>query len=372
MTPPIPNVLLVDDKEANLVALEALLEDMECTLVRADSGNEALRQLLKRDFALVLLDVQMPEMDGFEVARYAHEHPMTRDVPIIFVTATHDTPENALRGYGTGAVDCLFKPVNPHILRSKVRVFLDLFTSRGRLIEEIEAHKATLNALEISNEALRHFTHAASHDLGAPLRAMDGYLLALEEDVGERLGPGERRHLEASRRAAARMRSLLDALLVYAGLSKPVASTSVDCAAIVAQVKEDLCDRIALTHAVVDAGPLPTVRGDPDRLYQLFLNLVANAIKFHRPEAPPRVAISVEERAAEHVFHVVDDGIGIDPAYASSVFEAFRRLHSTKQFEGTGLGLAICRQIVEQHGGRIWVDSEPGQGSAFHFTLTRE
>jgi two-component system sensor histidine kinase/response regulator len=364
-----PFVLLVDDKEANLVALEALLEDMECELIRAENGNEALRQLLKREFALVLLDVQMPDMDGFEVARYAHENPTTRDVPIIFVTATHDTPENALRGYGTGAVDCLFKPINPHILKSKVRVFLDLHSSKARLVEEIGAHKATMASLEQSNEALRHFTHAASHDLGAPLRAMDGFLQALDEDFGDRLQAGERKYLDASRRAAARMRSLLDALLVYAGLSRPVASTIVDCGAIAAQVRDDLRDRMELTRATIDVGPLPSVQGDPDRLYQLFLNLVSNAIKFHRPEVAPHVAVSVEETAEGRVFRVSDNGIGLDAEHAGSIFEAFRRLHSTKQFEGTGLGLAICRQIVEQHGGRIWVESEPDKGSTFLFTL---
>src|SRR5689334_4370395 len=119
----IPSVLLVDDIDANLVALEALLSDLSCELVRAKSGNEALKQLLKRDFAVVLLDVQMPEMDGYEVAKYARENPQTRSVPIIFLTAMHGSEDSMLRGYGTGAVDFLMKPINAHVLRAKVRVF---------------------------------------------------------------------------------------------------------------------------------------------------------------------------------------------------------------------------------------------------------
>src|SRR5260221_7531262 len=157
------SVLLVDDVEANLMALEAQLGAMGCELVRASTGNEALRQLLKREFAVMLLDVQMPLMDGYEVARYARENPTTRDVPIIFVTAMDRTDENVLRGYGTGAVNYLFKPVNSQILRSKVRVFLDLYLSRER--------KRVIEELEESVRARDEFLIIASHELRTPLTA---------------------------------------------------------------------------------------------------------------------------------------------------------------------------------------------------------
>ena len=128
-----PAVLVVDDVEGNLVALEALLADLDCDVVLARSGNQALSALLKREFAVALLDVQMPEMDGFEVARHARQNPATRDVPLLFLTATHDSEEGVLRGYGSGAVDFLFKPIDSTILRSKVRVFLDLYRSRSEI-----------------------------------------------------------------------------------------------------------------------------------------------------------------------------------------------------------------------------------------------
>ena len=151
MALPRPAVLIVDDIEANLVVMEALLGGVDCEIVKASNGNDALKQLLRRDFAVMLLDVQMPGMDGFEVAHYARDNPATRDVPIIFVTAMHETEGNVLRGYGSGAVDLLFKPINPHVLSSKVRVFVDLFLSRRRLAEEIEAHKRTVADLEAFN-----------------------------------------------------------------------------------------------------------------------------------------------------------------------------------------------------------------------------
>jgi signal transduction histidine kinase len=369
MTDGQPNVLLVDDVEANLVVLEALLGGMDCQLVRASTGNEALRQLLKREFAVILLDVQMPEMDGFEVARYARDNPSTREIPIIFLTAMHSSDENLLRGYGTGAVDFLTKPINPEVLRAKVRVFLDLYLGKRRLTEEIDAHKKTLAELELANHALRAFTSAASHDLREPLRAVDGFMQALFEDFGSTLAPQALDYLDRSRRASQRMVALLDALLSYARLQKPVAWITVDCSQTAEQVKADLGARIKDAGATVEIGPLPTIRGDSARIYQLFLNLIGNAIKFRRPGVPPQVRVSAEAKGAETVFCVADNGIGIASEHQALVFEAFRKLHNRTQYEGSGLGLTICQQIVEQHGGTLWVESAPGEGSKFFFTL---
>ncbi len=364
-----PKVLIVDDREANLIALDALLSDLGCDVVRASNGNEALRQLLKHEFALVLLDVQMPEMDGYEVARYSRENPTTRDVPIIFVTATHATDESALRGYDKGAVDYLFKPINPHVLKSKVRVFLDLYMSRKRIAAEVEAHRETAAALERSNAALRHFTHAASHDLRAPLRTMNGFLDALDEEARGQLGDEALQYLQWSRQAAARMRDLLDSLLAYSRLARPSEATEVSCSEVVAQVRADLADRVTASRATIEVGPLPVVRGDRSRIYELFLNLISNALKFTRPGEPPRVRVTAEDRGRQHVFCVVDHGIGLPADAFESIFEPFSRLHSQDKYEGSGLGLPICRQIVEQHGGTIWAEANPESGTRFCFTL---
>lgn len=362
-----PSVLIVDDVEANLVALEAQLGGLGCELVRASSGNEALRQLLKRNFALMLLDVQMPGVDGHEVARYARENPATRDVPIIFVTAMHETEDTRLRSYGTGAVDLLFKPIDPAVLRSKVRVFLDLHRGRQRLTEEVAAHEKTLASLERTNEALRHFTYAASHDLHAPLRTMRGFLGALQEDLGAEASPEIRQHLERCMKASARMTTLLDALLAYAGLGKPGTMEEIDCEAVLVQVETDLADRIARCGGRIERGQLPRVRADGGRLYQLFANLLGNALKFSRPDVPPVIRVSAEP-GARWTFCVADNGIGIEPTYKTEVFDGFRRLHGQREYEGSGLGLTICREIVRQHGGEIWIESEPGQGTRFYFT----
>jgi signal transduction histidine kinase len=364
-----PGVLLVDDVAANLVALEALLGGMSCELVRAESGNEALKQLLKRPFAVMLLDVQMPDMDGYEVARFARENPDTRDVPIIFVTAMHGSEENQLRGYGTGAVDFLPKPINAFVLRSKVQIFLDLYLGRQRLADEVEGHKKTLADLQLANAALRHFSNAASHDLREPLRAIEGFLGMLAEEAGPKLEPQARDHVARARRAAQRMTLLLESLLAYARLRRPVASAEVNSEFVLEQVRSDLARRIAEANATLEVGPLPAVVGDASRIYQLFLNLVGNGLKFQREGVRPRVVVSAQTAGREATFSVEDNGVGIAAEHQGVVFDAFRRLHGRTEFEGTGLGLTICREIVEQHGGRIWLESEPGRGSKFSFSL---
>jgi signal transduction histidine kinase len=364
-----PKVLLVDDNEANLVTLDALLNSLDCELVRADGGNAALKLLLKHEFAVMLLDVQMPGMDGYEVAQYARQNPATRDTPIMFLTAMHDTPEGVLRGYGSGAVDFLTKPLNAPVLRAKVRVFLELYTNRRKLLASLAAHEKTSGELETANAALRHFTDAASHDLKAPVRAVRGFLRALAQDAGSQLSVPGRDFLDRSVRAAERMDSLLDSLLSYARLQRNLAFVDVRCEVLLEQIRTDLREELARADTVFDADVLPTVRGDLDRTYQLFLNLVSNALKFRRVDVALHVHVSCESRGNEGLFCVADNGVGIDPGHQARIFQPFFRSETQGKFKGSGLGLAICQQVVEQHGGRIWVESTPGQGSRFYFTL---
>jgi two-component system sensor histidine kinase/response regulator len=358
-----PSVLLVDDVEANLVALEALLGTLPCRLVRATSGNEALRQLLKREFAVVLLDVQMPEMDGYEVARYARQNPATREVPIVFVTAMHETPDSVVRGYGTGAFDFLFKPLNPHVLRGKVQVFLDLFIGRRRLHDEIEAHKKTLAELEA-------FTYSVSHDLRAPLRPLDGFSQALLEDYGDKLDAQGKHYLTRIRAAAQRMGLLIEDLLELSRMSRvEVKRQRVDLTALAASVVEEL--RAAEPTREVELAAQPGVQAEGDaRLLGIALqNLLRNAWKFTQKKSRARIEFGKRQDGKTAVYFVRDDGVGFDPAFAHKLFRPFQRLHAASEFEGTGIGLAIVERIVRRHGGRIWAEAAPGRGATFCFTL---
>ena len=208
-----PRVLLVDDFPANLVALTAALDGLPCDLVTARSGSEALRLLLRDTFAVLLLDVQMPDMDGFEVARWARGRESSRDIPIIFLTAMHETEGDVLRGYASGAVDFLFKPFNAHVLRSKVQVFLDLEAGRQRLAQEIAAHQATMRELEA-------FSYTVSHDLRAPLRSIAGFTRIVLEDHGDQLDDDAKKHLARVVAATDRMNELISDLLELAHVAR--------------------------------------------------------------------------------------------------------------------------------------------------------
>jgi signal transduction histidine kinase len=373
----IPSVLLVDDVDANLLALEAQLASLECQLVRASSGNEALRQLLKRDFAVMLLDVQMPHMDGYEVARHARDNPATRHVPIVFLTAMHQTEEHALRGYDIGAFDFLFKPINPHILRSKVRVFLDLFVGRENLNEEIRAHKRTLIEVERLSRFKSQFLANMSHELRTPLNAIIGFSEILCDDNPGTLEPEQKEHigyiLESGRHLLTLINDVLDLSKIEAGRidlrREWVAPQQLLDSA------RDVIRPLALKKTVeVDIDDCRDVRQvlvDAVRIKQVLYNLLSNAVKFTPSGGRVHVTTSQTEEALW--ISVKDTGIGISAPDHPRLFREFERIESmtTPKAEGTGLGLALVKRLVELHGGHITFESELGKGSTFTFDIPR-
>jgi signal transduction histidine kinase len=373
-----PSVLIVDDVEANLLALEAQLAVLDCTLIRASSGNEALRQLLKRKFAVMLLDVQMPDMDGFEVARHARLNPDTRDVPILFVTAMNETEENALRGYDTGAFDFLFKPVNPHILRSKVRVFLDLFLNQQRLNDEVAAHRKTLAELERLSRFKSQFLANMSHELRTPLNAIIGFSEVLSDGVGdEALSEQQKEHLgyvlESGHHLLHLINDVLDLSKIEAGRIElhrewVLPKTLIDSA-------REIGRPLALKQGVdleVETAKCREVFVDPVRIKQVLINLVSNAVKFTPKGGMVRVRTTEDDDRL--TIAVEDSGVGIRAEDMPRLFREFERIESRNgpKPEGTGLGLALTRRLVDLHGGVIHVESEPGKGSKFTVLLPRE
>ncbi len=359
-----PSILLVDDVPANLLALEAVLADLPCDLVRASSGAEALRHLLQREFAMVLLDVQMPEMDGFEVARLARAHPSTREVPIIFVTAMFETEDDIRRGYEAGVVDFLFKPLKADVLRSKVSIFLELYTGRRRLADEIEAHKKTLVELEA-------FSYSVSHDLRAPLRPLDGFSQILLEDYGDKLDERARDYLHRIRAAAQRMGQLIEDLLELSRVARAdIVRGTVDLVAMATTIVGELRSVDPSRDVELVTAPHAKTKADPRLLRVALDNLVRNAWKFTSKKEHARIELGITTAGAQTVYFVRDNGVGFNPAFAGKLFQAFQRLHSPAEFEGTGIGLAIVARIVHRHGGRIWAESTQGEGATFYFTLS--
>jgi signal transduction histidine kinase len=370
-----PNILIVDDDPRNLLALQAELENVGCNLTTASSGREALRHLLNSSFALILLDVRMPDMSGFEIAQLMRKHPRWGRTPIIFLTAFEGDQETVVESYAFGGVDYIVKPIDPRLLRAKVQVFIELHQKTEEVRRETERRiraeelAGLAEELSRSNAELEQFACIASHDLQEPLRMITSYAGLLTREYQDKLDDRGRTYLEFVREGAVRMKRMVDGLLSYARIGhhgRPF--EPVDCADAVTDVLASMRVAMDETTAKVIVDPLPQVMGDRIELTRVFQNLLSNALKF-KSDRPPEVRISAERRGAEWRFTVADNGIGIDPKHSDRIFAVFQRLHPSDVYQGTGIGLSECKKIVERHGGRIWVDSRPNEGSQFCFTL---
>lgn len=227
-----------------------------------------------------------------------------------------------------------------------------------------------------SNEELEQFAYVASHDLQEPLRMVSSYTQLLAKEYQGQLSGDADKYIDYAVDGVKRMQELINDLLAYSRVgTQGRAFEATDCEAALQRVLRNLEVSIRESGATITHDPLPTVVGDPIQIQQLFQNLIANGIKFRRAEAP-QVHVGAEPRVGEQggewLFSVRDNGIGIAPKYGERIFQIFQRLHNRRKYSGTGIGLAICKKIVERHGGRIWLDEQPGVGAAFHFTIPQQ
>ena len=365
-----PALLLVDDIEENLVAVEAVLAPLGHRLIRAHSGEEALRYLLTDEIGVIVLDVQMPGLDGFETARHIKDRDRTRDIPIVFLTALGGEIEHRLRGYAAGAVDYLAKPVDPDILRAKVRVFLELHLATQELKEQGELLALRTTELERSNADLEQFSYVASHDLQEPLRVIAGYLELLTDHLGEHLDEDARTWIDRASDSAARMSSMIKDLLTYARAGASGGDTeAVDLGeALMRAVDAVRATRDERKGTIRPGRGLGSVRAIPLDVDRVLQNLLANALKY-RGEDPPNIVVDAQRRDGFLEVSVCDNGRGVPEADLDRVFGRFERV-AGEPYPGTGLGLAVCRRLVERAGGKIWMaNNTPGPGVTVHFTL---
>jgi signal transduction histidine kinase len=403
-------ILLVDDREDNLISMEAILAPNGYEFVKASSGKEALKILLKDvDFALILMDVKMPNLNGFETAGMIYERERLKHIPIIFITANNYGEENIFKGYKTGAVDYIYKPINPELLRAKVGVFIDLYKKNHQLIaqeqklitinksleNEIRERIASENQvkdlnrrlvenidrLESANKELDAFAFMASHDLQEPLRKIKTFADILSYKFGSSFDSESAKHLKSIENAASRMQSLIKDLLTFSRITnEKEAPTECDLNQIISDVQRDLEVKIEEKKARIEVDQLPTIPGNPTLLRSMFLNLIENAIKYSRKDQPPLISIkyitkpdrdrSTDNHTGKYCrLSITDNGIGFEQKYAEHIFSMFRRLHNMNEFEGTGIGLAICKKIVEKHNGYISALSDPNKGSTFTISL---
>jgi signal transduction histidine kinase len=391
MTGPRVNILMVDDEPANLVALDATLERLGQNLIRANSGTEALRQVLEHDFAVILLDIQMPGLNGIETAAAIRERERSRHIPIIFLTGLDKTDEAMFQGYSAGAVDYLVKPIQTDVLLAKVGVFIELAQSRVRLHQEIEERTKTALEISLLNQALEdknreleqrsaelqetiqeleRYSYSISHDMRAPLRAMKGYSDVLLEEASEQLAEEHRSFLHKISSAAQRLDRLIEDVLSYSLLSRSKFKLkAVDADELIREIIEQYPNFQPSEADIRIEGRLPVVWANEATLTQCISNLLGNAIKFVPKGTMPRLRLRSEVQGKDATIWIEDNGIGIAPNDLDRIFGIFVKVHSADSYSGTGIGLSIVRRAAEKMGGQVGVESTLGQGSRFWVKL---
>lgn len=350
---PEPPILNVDDYAPGRYARTRILKQIGLPVLEASTGKEALELVERHRPVIVLLDVNLPDMSGIEVCRRIRENPRTAAVTIVHISASNIQSQHQVLGLDSGADGYLVEPIDPAVLIATVNAYL-----RARRAED---------ALLRSTEELRWFSYRVAHDLREPLRTISIYAELLGQEAVN-AGPKAAGYLDFITGASARMTSFIRSLLEYSQSSEGRSQfVAFSCEAMMGRVVANLDAAIRETGALVDWEPLPEISADL-RLEYVFQNLIANAIKFHREGVKPEIHVSARRSEGEWTFSVRDNGIGIESAYLDTVFEMFRRLHG-QSIPGSGIGLALSRKIVEAHGGRIWIESEPNAGSTVSFTI---
>lgn len=353
------NILLVDDRPENLISLESIIEMPHRTIMKASSGAEALKLASETKFGLILLDVQMPEMDGFEVARNLRSIELNENTSVIFVTAISKDEKYALQGYAEGAVDYLQKPLEINIVKAKVDLFERLFHQR------IELEEYSMKMEEI-NKQLDEFVYIVSHDLKAPLRGIASVSSFLEDELGPEPKPEVLDLLNLIKSRTSRMQNLIDGILHYSRMSKnKTQEEKVDVKELINNIIDLIAHDTNVTFEIPDK--LPVLFTEKIKLHEVLQNLISNGIKYNKNESP-KVTISCEEKETEFVFGVKDNGIGLKPEHFDKIFAIFQTLMPKDKVDSTGIGLTIVKKLVEQQNGKITVHSVYGEGSTFSFT----
>lgn len=408
MKTPIENpvkLLIVDDKKENLMSLQIILADRGYEFVEANSGKDALRILLKsQDFAIILMDVQMPLMDGFETAEMIRQSDKLKQVPIIFLTANMNTTDYIFKGYQAGAVDYMIKPLSPEILQAKVMVFTELYKKNrelkikeeeatilnAKLLKANEELEAQYNAIEKyatelkkKNAELDAFTHISSHDLQEPLRKIQTFTNILLAKEYDNLSSDGRIKFDRILYATNRMRDLINDLLNFSQTNvTDRVFENIDLNIVIENVKEALRENIKEKNALIKTNIHGNATIIPFLFIQLLENLMNNALKFSQKEIPLQIEITsrmvngkdldlLNLAPVENYCHIIfqDNGIGFEPEYSEKIFGVFQRLHSRDVYHGTGIGLAIVKKIVENHNGIITASAKPMEGAVFNIYL---
>lgn len=362
-----PRILVVDDEAAHMQALCRTLPYQNYEAVGFTEGAEALSELGRGKFDLLLADLMMPNMDGIALLRAAHE--IDPDLVGIIMTGA-GTITTAVEAMKAGALDYILKPFK---LSAVIPVLERALAVRRLRLENAELERRVRERtleLEAVNKELEAFSYSVAHDLRGPLTVLVGNAETLLEEHAAQWPDATRQLVGAIMASGEHMQQLTDGLLRLSRLSRqPLTKGPVDVGALVHEVLDELRKVHAARQVVVHVGELPGCVGDRALLRQVVVNLLSNAFKFTRAKDTPLITVLGWSEAGERVYSVRDNGAGFDMQQADKLFAAFQRFHSSDQYEGTGIGLSIAARIVQRHGGRIWAQSEPGKGATFNFSV---
>lgn len=398
-------ILIVDDIRANIIALKKTLEFHNIEVDTAESGDEALKKILKINYCLIIMDVQMPGLDGFEVVKILSGNQKTKDIPVIFLSAINIEKKYIFKGYETGAVDYITKPVDTDLLILKVKTFLKIYEQQNELkimkellSKEIKIRKEAQEnleikiaertkelvlkneALEFNNHELQQFSWVVSHDLNEPLRKIQVFM-GIIKDLYLPDDDKATYYIDRTIKSAGRMQTLITDLLEYSRLSSKVIPQKTDLNIVIQEVISDFDYLIDQKNAVITVDELPIIDSISSQLRQVFQNLLGNSLKFSGKVETPHIHISsqfiktkdfdaaVDPEGQFCKITVTDNGIGFDEVYLDRIFVIFQSLNDRRTYEGTGIGLAISKKIIENHNGMITAKSQLGKGASFIMIL---
>jgi two-component system sensor histidine kinase/response regulator len=360
-------ILIVDDEQESLVLLQEILSRSGYSVQQANNGETALYMIKNEKPELIILDIRMPGMDGFELCRQVKSDSTTSGIPILFISG-YGQMEDKVRAFEVGGVDFITKPFQSYEIIARVKAHLSLRRMHQKLEKKI-------SELERSNRVLQDFAFIASHDLQEPLRKISTFGDLILNKNSASLDERNRDYLVRMQEAAKRMRALLTSLLEYSRVTtktEPFKQTDLNQS--VRQALSNLSILIRETQGKVDVGDLPSLQCDQVQIVQVFQNLIGNALKFQEKDKNPYIkvyALPAEKDQKSDIcrIFVEDNGIGFDNKHLNKLFMPFNRLHSKSDYDGVGMGLAICDKIIERHGGSITANSIPGHGSIFAVIL---
>lgn len=371
-------ILVIDDNPESVLLVQAALQEKGYFVSGATTGEKALETICLFQPDLILLDILMPGLDGFETCRRLRENESTRDIPIIFLSGLTETFDK-VRAFKTGAVDYLIKPIAPeelyvrvetHLAINRLKKMLELQNSKLR--KEVRERIQAEEALQLANQELKSFSYTVSHDLRSPLRAIEKFCEFILEDYPDIIPDEGKKYFNGIIENTKHMNNLIEALLTFSQISRnSLQPSKINLSKIAKDKINLLSSQYPCAFSIITVHDMKDCEADPVMMGQVVENLLSNALKYSQKNLNPDIEFGESRQSGVTTYFIKDNGKGFDMSQSEKLFKVFSRLHAQQEFPGTGVGLALVARIIHRHGGKIWADSVPDLGTTFYFTIEK-